>query len=785
MANFSKSVLGINANKIPTMKETISNYILGINNVLDDLQSISNKNSFTGEYAECVDNYVLTVNKVCKYFTNNLLKFADKLDQIKLAYEQKDLQMSEEIINGTNNLETTNSNTGEGINHVLSSVASTAFVGFSSILSGAGGAIEQLVDGTASIVATTIITPFVGIYDVFKGTNYTSQMIDAVYDFTRRDLVGEANQYFYENTEIGKKINSNSSMKYDSEAAQTISTVSEYATKIGIAAATTYFGGPYLSLAVGGIYGYGGGIENYTQSVNREAGESYNYGKAFAKGGVNALAGAAEFYGYGQMTKGLIETGKALSAAGGGISGVKTAISNMIPKSGVDTKLFAKNFAKNLVDIDNVTESAAVVSDHVVNFAYGDETAEQAFKNGVSELGVAFMLNAPGSALGALSSSAKVVTNDLLDSDVSYRAGSNFNTKNPKSQVFSESVKLSMVEKTASGEYYEAIVKGKDLSKVFDDEVKYIMSSEGTEYIFDNDLKEAKIIRQHLLVSKNKIYEDMINTGAKVGRANAVTAVEIMLEESDYNLDVSQVKTFLKTNGSSVTGASISSTPIRNMVKIDETRKWAVNKMPSMIEKELGVWTDHEKVAKVTETMVFGEKYFKDKPNTLGYYDPKTNKVYINPNQSASQMKATVVHESMHYISEGPKKGGIELENSIKTDYGSTSLVGANECLTEYITKNITPQSESGYDGGVHVIKKLVKNGVFTNEEIKVAYITNDLSVLDEKVVTISGGKEMFSANGVLFDVMTGKQAAGVTISDSEARRQMSKFVNRLISYAN
>lgn len=250
----------------------------------------------------------------------------------------------------------------------LKQTGCTFVVTASSAASGAAKLGELVIDGL-TFVGGSALSGVAWLFDHDTGKD----LMDGTLDWIRKDLVGEANKYIYENTSIGKWINENSNLKYDSEGAQMIRKVTEFATKIGVATAATIATGGAAApaaIGIGALYGTGNEVEKYAQSVDRENGESYDYKRAFLKAFAGAGTGAAEFYGYGQM--------------GAGMLGV-----NISPKA-------STSFAKNFLTTGTLADTASVVIDHGVNVALGDENWQDALIYGGGELALALGMSAIG-----------------------------------------------------------------------------------------------------------------------------------------------------------------------------------------------------------------------------------------------------------------------------------------------------------------------------------------------------------------------------------------------------
>ena len=255
----------------------------------------------------------------------------------------------------------------------------------------------SLVGGSLASGATWLF------HDIWTDNDLADNVMDSTLDFVRRDLIGEANESFYENTSYGNWLNENSNLKYDSAGAKAIQTGSEFVGKIALATAATIFsGGMAAPIALGALYGTGKATERYTQSVDRSKGEEYSYDKALGKALAGAVGGSAEFYGYGRMG----------SAIYNGLSGLGSSATASASQASTST---LKNFKRNFFEVDTLLDSSAVVADHGVDFLTGDKSFDEMLKSGGTELLFALGLNAVGAGI-----SAKLETKSALKVGESY-----------------------------------------------------------------------------------------------------------------------------------------------------------------------------------------------------------------------------------------------------------------------------------------------------------------------------------------------------------------------------
>lgn len=284
-------------------------------------------------------------------------------------------------------------NVDDVVNATKQTIATGAVV-YVSARSGVEKINEMVLDGVALAGGSALAGATWLLHDTWSDNDVAGNVMDWTLDQVRRDRVGEANKEFYEKNPTGKWINKNSNLKYDSAGAQAIQGAGEFVGKIAIAtAATVASGGAAAPIVIGALYGAGKAGEKYAQSVERNNGESYNYAKALLKSTAGAVAGAAEFYGYGQM--------------GTGMLGV-----NISPQA-------STSFVKNFLTRDTLLDSVSVVTDHGVNVAFGDETWQHALLYGGAEFALALGMNAIG-ARQASKSANTITKTDVNIDDLNY-----------------------------------------------------------------------------------------------------------------------------------------------------------------------------------------------------------------------------------------------------------------------------------------------------------------------------------------------------------------------------
>ena len=166
---------------------------------------------------------------------------------------------------------------------------------------------ELLQDGTIMLETTGASIITLGIDAVF-GTNYTDSMWESTMDYVAIDQVGNIEKVFYENTSLGKELNDESILKYNSKGAESIKNASKKVGEIAAATAITVATGgaaaPLVAAGIGFLEGTGQGGEKYFSMTD----ENGNYTNRSVKDiGLSYLEGiqkGAEWYISGQVGSG-------------------------------------------------------------------------------------------------------------------------------------------------------------------------------------------------------------------------------------------------------------------------------------------------------------------------------------------------------------------------------------------------------------------------------------------------------------------------------------------------
>lgn len=97
------SIVGIDANRVPEMREQIRSSVQAIQNHLDGIESQTNSsNAFRSEEIKAaVEKYVDAVKEYSKALISDLLAFSDKLQEVREAWEQSTQNFAADSVNSS------------------------------------------------------------------------------------------------------------------------------------------------------------------------------------------------------------------------------------------------------------------------------------------------------------------------------------------------------------------------------------------------------------------------------------------------------------------------------------------------------------------------------------------------------------------------------------------------------------------------------------------------------------------------------------------------------------
>ena len=221
----------------------------------------------------------------------------------------------------------------------------------------------KLIEGRAYVDGT-----IVGLFNKDAGDaikNAGHQANQQLKEWIAFDAVGEANKWFYESTDLGRWINDNSLMKYDSEAAMKIREVSEKAAEFAAATALTVATGGLATFAVGALYGIGKQAESTYQKNGTDTTLLQEAGIVGA-GGLTGLSWLAN----GKLGSGFIEIGKAATEVGVG------EVVSKISKDILTKDFWLKAFKDGLTGVNglgNYAASAMMTGEEIIPYLNGEK----------------------------------------------------------------------------------------------------------------------------------------------------------------------------------------------------------------------------------------------------------------------------------------------------------------------------------------------------------------------------------------------------------------------------
>ena len=230
-----------------------------------------------------------------------------------------------DLLNYTKNIIVTDdkdsNNSDESKSITPKEVGATIAVGTTSILSGGAKVIEYIDDGVTWVGGkgvegvSWLVGETAGLFSEDTKDSIMDWREDVKEDIKNeidRDKVGELNEWFYENTKIGKSINEASYLKYDSEAAKTTQNITTKVTEIGGATALTILTG---GVAAPLVFGLG-----CAEGIGKTAEKTYQNGGDFDDGTFSILLSGGltglSWYTNGKLGQGAFEIIKDAKSVG-------------------------------------------------------------------------------------------------------------------------------------------------------------------------------------------------------------------------------------------------------------------------------------------------------------------------------------------------------------------------------------------------------------------------------------------------------------------------------------
>lgn len=218
------------------------------------------------------------------------------LDELKIAAKQF-VGEAKELANNVSNGDF------ESAGENLKTMLATGAVVVEKVYSGVAKIAEYIDDGM-TMLTTLTAAPGARIVDAVYGTNYADEMWESTMDYVSIDRVGNMEKLFFEGTDIGKKINDNSLLKYDSKGAELIKNISvkgvEMAAATIITIATGGTAAPLVAAGVGFLEGFGKGGEDRFSLTDENGNYTNREAKDWLLAGLDGVQKAADWYVTGQ-----------------------------------------------------------------------------------------------------------------------------------------------------------------------------------------------------------------------------------------------------------------------------------------------------------------------------------------------------------------------------------------------------------------------------------------------------------------------------------------------------
>lgn len=667
-----------------------------------------------------------------------------------------------------------NKDFADNLSDSIEIIGSSAVVVATSVKSGMAGLEEDIVDG-ALWLGTAAVT---GTATLFGEEEWANNAQDTMMDVISYDVVGEANKALYEKTSLGRKINEKSILKYDSEVAQNIQSVSTKATEVAAATALTVATGgvaaPVAALIVGGTGFLVGAGDKAQEDFSKDNRNFWENSKEIAiSGGIKAV----EFYSEGQMGAGAINAVGAIKSAGGVknlFSSIKTVLANG------EGSLFTKDAFKNGIkatfkDPDTYMDSLGAAFD---NITYDNENGIQIDWKGLAkETACNFAMN---SVFGFVGNAFETrMTSGIKNLELESTSGikiekgfpEGYDFSQPKKSVnqtnFEYSVDRKVYDLTDKYNYlrslntHELINKGQNfdantgvkLTEV-DELLKQYKKqiAELQDLVFKDDIVMTP--RQRILYDTMNDYIEKLNKqfgseyGADIG-IRKVTAYANEYANKKVLKEVGLIKYIPEDYRKIIKDYSYNELQeylfLRNQIKI--CNDFSKNgKMTNNYTNIFSKYVDANRIAQTKDVNIFlTDKAFSlidpfENSTAMAFNDGFNSYMNFSPIYSPDIVKANISHENIHQMS---------YNNGIHGICFDESHIGINETFTEYLNMislktDYPKESYCAYQPMVNRLNLLVQKGVFTNDDIMKAYFNNDISSIKNKVNQLAGSSNYY-----------------------------------------
>lgn len=361
---------------------------------------------------------------------------------------------------------------------------------------------EYVQDGVVMLKTTGASVITLGIDAVF-GTNYTDDMWKSTMDYVAIDQVGNIEKGFYENTSLGKELNDESILKYNSKGAESIKNASKKVGEMVAATAVTVATGgtaaPLVAAGIGFLEGTGQGGEKYFSMTD----ENGNYTNRNVKGiGLSYLEGiqkGSEWYISGQVGSGIY-------------NGVKSFVNPASITKEVASRATGNTFKDAVVNtiklpdmyVDFAAATAKAGAGYITN-------GEVNWKDYAFEMGFAVLGNFAGELLSAAAAN-KTIDGQIAKANIASKktgAVSQIKIHSIEDLTFDQ---LQAIEKKGLVSFQVVSKNNEILSfeDVFDEYIKSNLHQ--LEVVADADM--LRLIKQYDLVDESNIIRTMDNIQA-------------------------------------------------------------------------------------------------------------------------------------------------------------------------------------------------------------------------------------------------------------------------------
>ncbi len=697
--------------------------------------TIDVSNLFTNTYDKKV-NYQGTGPQEVEDLSIDLDKYMD----IEITYTPKEeVPWYEEALNAAGKF------LGD-VGEVFISTGATVAVGTTSILSGVLDIGEGILDGGAWLASKAV-----GIFSEDAET--------AMKEFIARDLVTEANQAFYENTSIGQAINESSALKYDSEIAQGIRSVTEdigvFATATALTVCTGGAAAP-LTISLGFAYGAGEAAED-TYAINGTDTSTVQELLILGNGGLSALS----WYANGKLGKGFLEIGKSISEAS-----AKEVLSQMTKE------IFSKEMLKELLKPSNVVgnaiatlmQSGGDIARIATKLYNGGEVTAEEWSLLVGELIVYFGLNVAEDALRTeiTNFKAKPNTPELTSSEgLNQNAIAASSTSTPRDNTAPvRQMSINDLD-DAAGEDLLNFSRRRFLNRNFfyTDEGRRIYDIYQKLYntsfdefnarypgLFADEEKYFDALGSISSAKLQSIYRTIYDGDDNISIEQFNDAQDFILNRTTYsNVSLEEI-TFLRDK---VASNQFTINPMYRDVYEQLSKKLDLVQAEGVITQRLTDFAGGYVAREQTQSIIGSFEYevesdfrLKASDSTCVGYNNGVKSV-ISLQEPVQSIEDIMNHESVHQIShnrfinyDGDTGARISLSGVSRSTFNPQTnqwenvREGVNESITEYFNiishgEGYQPSFLSGYQPGVDAIGSFVDNDLISLEKLKELYFTN------------------------------------------------------------